>query len=261
MKRIFETERFIDDDVPKWPCPSCEHGVLSLLDDKFEYHNDALSTNNCAAPDFGLEEYGFVFCATLECNTCHEIVIASGTGGAEHEHEESHGGNGFFHYYKPTFFQPPLKIIDFPSSSNFSADLRRLLTQSFTLFWCDYNACANKIRSALELLLDALMVPRYAGDTGKAAMSLHQRIEYFPAAPGTEEEDIKTMIMAMKWMGNTGSHELAGIKRDELIDGFKMLERCLRKAYPTIDREGQELLVRAKARIAAHARPKTLRKI
>lgn len=252
MKKIFEATYFIGEVPPKWPCPSCTDGYLSPKGDKIEYHNDALTTNESAAPDFRIDEYGFVFCATLECNNCNEIVIASGIGGLEHDYEDKYGGNGYYEHFSPTFFQPALKIIDFPSNPEFPIDLRRLLTQSFTLFWCDYNACANKIRSILELLLDALAVPRRADNSSKGDLKLHQRIERFPATSGSEDDDIKKMIMALKWMGNTGSHELAGIERPDLIDGFKMLERCLYRAYPTIDNELAPLVARAKERIAAH---------
>lgn len=60
------------------------------------------------------------------------------------------------------------------------------------------------------------------------SLSLHERIEKF----GTTEADAATQLMAIKWLGNTGSHiSLNELKRDDLLDAFEHFEFALELTY------------------------------
>ena len=76
---------------------------------------------------------------------------------------------------------------------NYPRRLREQLRRSFTLFWCDASACLNALRSAVEIVLDDKSIP-----PGK----LHDRIKKFEE---TEPETARR-LMAVKWLGNEGSH-------------------------------------------------------
>lgn len=235
MKKIFENKFFSDKAIPPWPCPTCSEGTL-LLDGKFNVHNDS-HTEQYRNDEFFEPEMGkYVFSCTMKCNLCKEAVSVSGTGGSEPGWDEEYpNATVYYDFYTPTFFQPALPIIGIPDSDEFSPKVRSMLEKSFLLFWCDYDACANRIRATLEVLLDAMNIPRRMGDTQKKDMSLHDRIDKIDASSGPDLAEVKKLIMAVKWLGNAATHEPEALDRDELILGYKMLELCLQRIYKQTD--------------------------
>lgn len=155
-------------------------------------------------------------------------------------------------YYSPTFFQPALPIINIPDSAEFPLEVRKMLQKSFLLFWCDYDACANRIRATLEVLLDAMNIPRRLGENQKRDMSLHDRIEKIDPASGPGLAEVKKLIMAVKWLGNAGTHEPEGLEREQLILGYKMMELCLQRIYMQTDHA--EILAQAQVIIDRNTR-------
>lgn len=253
MNSIFEQATFSADDIPTWPCPSCGAGQLAKKDDKFDFEMSA-NSKRCMADEWcDATEVEFVFMSRLECKNCDETVVMTGTGSVWEAHAED-APNQYYEKYTPTYFQPPLRIISFPG--NVPEKVRISLEKSFPLFWCDFDACASRIRATLELLLDAIGIPRKMDEKAVREMSLHDRIERIIAEPGSEREEVKHMIMALKWMGNAGAHQLEGVQRKQVIHAYKMMEICLDRLYPTINPEIAKMVAIAKATNAAKKMPR-----
>lgn len=245
MKNIFETSYFFRGNFPRWPCPSCEDGWLVLQKDKFDFQNDAITKHEGGNLHFEPESFQYVFMCMMECNSCEESVTLSGTGGVM-KFDDPDTQCEFHDYFTPKFFQPALHIIDFKANTTLPEKVRKSLESSFPLFWCDYDACANRVRATLEFLLDSIGIPRKLKQDARKEMTLHDRIEKISAPAGSENDEVKQLIMAVKWLGNAGSHELEGITRAELIQGYKMIELCLRRLYPVLDHEAANLVTIAK---------------
>src|ERR1035437_667301 len=85
----------------------------------------------------------------------------------------------------------------------------------------DQGAAANRLRVALECLLDHVGIPRQEknqkGDVWD--LKLHSRIETFEKA----EANLGGQLMALKWLGNTASHE-GNVTREDLLDALEILE-------------------------------------
>jgi hypothetical protein len=111
---------------------------------------------------------------------------------------------------------------------------------SFRLSWADHAAAADKARIALECLMDHLGVPKRKKDkNGKFDdLSLHHRIEIFQKGSSS----IGSQLMALKWLGNTGSRE-AQVNRDDLLDAFEILEHALSEL---IDKRSEKVAQLAK---------------
>jgi hypothetical protein len=184
-----------------------------------------------------------VFTGVLNCNVCTETVIFSGDGGVEEDHE-LHGPDRFYHYFTPRYFYPPLPIIQIPASEKVPEEVTRLLINSFELFWCDPDACANRIRATLEILLDDMLIVRKKNPQAGKELSLHDRIELIDS---TEHPDLSAMMLAVKWLGNAGAHELQGINRGQVLDGYELLEYCLTQLYPTFVDNAPRLRILANA--------------
>ena len=243
MKKIFETPFFTQASIPNWPCPECGDGHLIPVQDSFQCYGDANTARNGEHID--AEDHKYIFTLTGSCNNCKGSVAVSGRGGLEHA-PLGDGQWEIIDYFIPTFFEPSLQIIDVSTNTNLPIPIKNSLKKSFTLFWCDFDACANRIRSTLELLLDDMGVTRENPRVPNGYLSLHERINKIDVTSRTSR-DIKALVMALKWLGNTASHELEGINHEQLIDGYKMMEKILELQYPSIDHDMQRLLLKAKA--------------
>lgn len=246
MNSIFEQASFSADSIPKWPCPSCVSGWLAKKDDKFDFEMNSASKKYINEDWYEPDQVEFVFMCMMECKNCNETVAMTGTGNVWRSYDENEPNN-YYETYTPTYFQPPLNIIAFPCDEKVPKNVRASIEKSFALFWCDFDACASRIRATLELLLDAIAVPRKKDEKAVRELSLHDRIESIVAEPDSDLDEVKAMIMALKWMGNAGAHELEGVQRKQVIHAYKMIEICLARLYPTVDPEIKKMIAIAKA--------------
>lgn len=245
MNKTFSSQYFGKDSMPKWPCPSCEDGRVLLQKDSFQSGYDATTKREGNEIYFEPEHYRSVFTCMLECDVCRESVAVGGTGGTERYVNEC-GPDEIGDYYTPTFFQPALQIIDLRNVTRLPDKIRGALEKSFPLFWCDYDACANRLRTTVESLLDELGVPRTEMQANKLRrISLHSRIARISVDSIPQIDVVKPMLLAVKWIGNDGSHQLEGISREDLINAYEMLEHCLIQIY--CDSRSAELLSLANA--------------
>jgi hypothetical protein len=86
-------------------------------------------------------------------------------------------------------------------------------------------SAANRLRAGIEQLLTDLGVPK-SGTT-------HTRIERLAASM----PDVATVLEAVKWIGNDGSHTSV-LPLKEVLEGVALLERALTLVY---DRSAEEL--------------------
>ena len=100
--------------------------------------------------------------------------------------------------------------------------------QSFELFFCNPPSSANHIRVALEKLLNHLKVKQYEIIKGrKRFISLHKRIEII----STKYRGLKEDFLALKWLGNAGSHSHKIIMIDDVIDAYEIFESVLHELF------------------------------
>src|SRR5690606_11802036 len=113
-------------------------------------------------------------------------------------------------------------IIDLPKTS--PKEITTELEAAFGLYWSNPAACAVRIRVALESLMNHLGVPkRTKAKHGRFnSLTLHSRIDNFASKDAT----IGPQLMALKWLGNTGSHD-STVSKSDLLDAFEILEYVL----------------------------------
>ena len=126
----------------------------------------------------------------------------------------------------PRFFYPAVPI--FPLPANVPARIAEPLRQSFALFWSNPNAAANSLRVAVEAIMDFRGVRKTAVNSkGKrVALMLHGRIEEFKKA----NSDLGEKLMAIKWLGNSGSH-LTGISKKNLYAGYSLVDYVMEEMF------------------------------
>jgi hypothetical protein len=143
-----------------WPCPACKQGTIQ---------NVKAGENPIRHwPDTGVahgfeegaierwDDYG-VFSATLRCSSyeCQQGIALIGdysTNLVSFQPWEIE------RKYEIRDIHPPLLLIDIPDAT--PEPIKTALNGSFALYWRDRQACAGKLRMAVEGLVDHLGQPR-----------------------------------------------------------------------------------------------------
>lgn len=212
-----------DHEYPILPCPSC--------DARLNFETDSLDIkvsnyNRHVAEVAGVDEAIARFSARFHCGNsgCGEIVMASGDCHYEYGYDER-GATITQELLHPKALHPGPPIIRIGDAV--PDDIRAALTRSFALFWSDFNACASKLRTTLELILKHFGVE--GTDERGTFLSLHQRILKYRDTGG--DETVATSLMAVKWLGNLSTHE-SSLQLDAVLDGYDILELTLTKLFP-----------------------------
>ena len=162
---------------------------------------------------------------------CKDVV--SVCGDVTREEDWFVGPNGeIFHeiddYFIPTFFEPAPPLFQIPDIC--PKGVKEELKKAFSLIWSDRGSSANRLRVAVEELLNTLKIQKKAQTkTGKNKgkfhdLSLHERIEKFEI----KHNAAATQLMAIKWLGNVGSHSVMDkLTHDDLLDAFEHFDYAL----------------------------------
>ena len=216
-------KEFKKNDFPIFQCSKCKSGFLEIIEDKFNSLVTEESNNfyNTVGEVSGLEN---IFVSFLKCNNkkCNEISLINGIGKFEETVAYDEIGEpvpDYLDYYSIKYFNPPVHIIDI--SSNVSDEIKLSLEESFLLFWIDCSSAGNKIRKALESLMDILNIDK---------CKLHSRIEKFGKIENKKYKDLSEMLMGVKWLGNFGSHK-EGLKKEDLLDAYEVLDFVLHEIF------------------------------
>lgn len=220
-------------EIPKFQCPVCQKGLLISEKNKVleettkesERYYEEIREEECC------EEH---FTAIVRCNNpdCLEITTIVGQTKTVQEGSDY---DPYHHEWIPTYKRiyivnytnPAIQLIRYPA--NTPKEIIELIDESFKLFWVDEASCSNKIRSAIEKLLDLQKVNKTTiSKRGKReSLNLHNRIEKFKK----KEPKVAEYLLALKWVGNQGSHNGFKLGRKELAEAYRILELGLNDLY------------------------------
>lgn len=232
MDELFKyLEGFYKHDLIPFFCPNCNKKSLILKNEAWVEHDNA-------AKILGEEFFDptecnqIVFTGVFECrNTdCDSKIICSGTGKIEKEYETYLDKDGYpypsetgtyYIKYIPQYFVPSVYFFDI--SKKVSDEIKQALFSAFRLLPQSPSAAANRTRTAVERILDDFDIPPH--------MNLKQRIEQ-NLGNSEQLKDYADNFHALRWLGNSGSHEEDAIKLDGVKDAFEIIEDLLIKLYP-----------------------------
>lgn len=239
MKQGLWTKQVNEISCPKWSCAYCEDGTLHLEKDTFRYQETAETSQMPKDENFDPTWIKYVFSSWARCSNpaCNQYYVLTGDGSVESGQIEAEEW-GDYNSYNVRLVHPSPRIIKIPYKTPDS--LKQELIASFSLFWIDSAACANKIRVAVEELMDQLDVPY--------KKNLHQRIEeYQKTTPLIAEK-----LMAIKWFGNTASHE-GRVRNSDLLSAYEIIEYVLEDIYCDME----EQIAKVAAKLLTRHGPKT----
>lgn len=246
--RYLWRESFLEDEIPPFRCPTCSRGNLNMIENGLTAIRPlyAAPEGGGYSPD---EDWGR-FTLVLKCGvrTCGEIVSAVGT----YQAEEVHKPNGTFaeRRLRPTFMYPGPSLCEMPD--NTPETVREALQQSFTLFWADLGATANKLRVAAERVLNDKGVKQYNRTGKRVPLTFARRIELYAQTNAGHKE----VLNALRWVGNHGSHS-GEVARDDVLTAFELMQLALQDLYGSHYKK--DLARRGRDLVARRGKPKRIR--
>jgi hypothetical protein len=232
----------------EWPhvrCPACLEGYLApeFLETVSTAHSSRLQDQYRDEWEPDWIKGGFY--GVLRCGipSCGEPVIVSGDYTVGPDLDSS--GRWYGEYadlLQLRFTQPPLSILITPPGT--PAKVVAAVTGAAALVWADPGAASNRLRGAVEELLTSEGVRRFEIRNHKRnRLSTHNRIlEY-----RRYESGIADILMAVKWIGNTGSHE-GDITAGDVLEGAEILGHALRLRFDTTTEEMERRITRINKR-------------
>lgn len=217
-------------------CPTCELGQLTL-EQPIVSGETAMSVALANDPAMlEPEDYKeWRFAALLRCNNpgCAETSLFTGlkklhTGGGPDicecpscPHERG------YHYYEqlyPKAVDPSPRIIEVPDST--PEEVVVLIARATREVWGDPGAALNTLRMVLELVTADYGISNVKAGGGFKPLEA-RLIELRPIL----SSDDSTHLMALKWLGNSGSHADEVVSQEDALIGFDLLELALAKFY------------------------------
>lgn len=225
MKRhVYEVKAFPKEHLPDYDCPSCgSHLALEESD----YYDSAFTIGSRAQNDcHDVDCEAGVFHMRLKCNkpSCQESVVVVGRTSLREEHVEGPKGWELEYetYYHPEYFIPHLRMFAIPPNTPNS--VMESIEASFNLFFVSTGSALNEVRNALEFLMDHLQIDREGTNNSgkKYRLSLDARVNLMQAP----YEHYKELLLAVKWLGNYGTHAET-TRRSDVLDAYEMLHYVL----------------------------------
>lgn len=170
---------------PTLPCPSCKVGTLKI--DKNTISKDETTSSKAAhhlegwTPELVSER----FIAILTCAnpSCGDKVFVCGEMGKELDYDTDPDGKmvtELYEYCIPHFFEPAPPV--FPVPNECPKKVRNELEKAFALIWSDVGSGGNRLRVAVEALMNERKIQKKAiikegKNKGKFRhLALHERI-------------------------------------------------------------------------------------
>lgn len=229
---------FSEKEIPAFPCPRCTSGTMRLHKTGVRMLEGDHAQRHRAGPDFEPDNQEYRFTAFLQCddNRCGEVASMAGDL-VSVEHEDETYGGVLIDVLRPAAIVPAPPIIRAPPKT--PKTVRAPLAVAFRLYWADPSSSANKLRASVEALLTDRGIPRYnKPKPGKkrAMLSLATRIDKYGlkltgGTTGGKAPSQKVLLNALRWVGNAGSHEGAGVEHSLLLHAFEIHEHVLEVVY------------------------------
>lgn len=217
--------------TPDWICPTCGKAPLRIRKDSF-FREERRHSRDHSHDAWEPEWIEYTYSCLLICSNdqCKEVVASSGTGSVDWDIQEDKHGEAeqvYEDHFRPKYFEPHLKLFQVPKGCPES--VVKPLEDSFSLFFAAPQAASNSVRIALESLLTELKVKRFSMAGGRRRfISLHQRIALLPP----KYAHLKDLILAIKWLGNAGSHDSGSeVTLDDVMDSYELTEHILQEVY------------------------------
>lgn len=240
LLRAYQTfGKEIEQGTP-WPrprCRICQEGCVSWDKPITAENNQSKKLHN--HPGFDPEWIAGTIHTIGRCQNdeCEQVVIAVGTYKVDYSHnraddgpDSEYRGPQYSEFYKLNYFHPPLAL---PLPEAVPKDVLDAIDRAVPLLFIDPSFAATALRASVELFLTGQGI--LAGTPEGNRRSLHQRIELWGKEAGNQR--VAEQFLAVKWLGNQGTHEGEPHTVSDVLDGLEFIESAFHELFvaPEID--------------------------
>ncbi|WP_349904736.1 DUF4145 domain-containing protein [Parafrigoribacterium humi] len=234
------------DSFPRPLCPVCQAGYLRFSAPSETENAESYRARNHEAWE---PEWIFgTFVATAECenNKCEQKVHALGTyrvdtARTSRERYEDYSmsyDSQYSTFYTITSMSPPLVLMRLPETA--PEEVREGVERASAVLLLDPGLAGTALRAAVERFLTTQGIP--AKRSGGGFKSLDERIrDWKHASPN--RASVADLLLAVKWIGNAGSHEVSDVSVKEVLDGVEILDEAFHRLFvgPDIDARAEAI--------------------
>lgn len=152
---------------------------------------------------------------------CKQTVIGVGTFRVDYATSSSdieYQETPYAEFYKIKYFNPPLPLLSLPEAV--PQDVRNAIDRAAPIIFVDPSSAATVLRASIELFLSNWGIAAY--DKNDKRINLHKRIQLWEAETGNQQ--VGEQLLAIKWIGNSGSHEGERLSVRAVVDGLEFFE-------------------------------------
>ncbi len=224
---------FLEDTCPQWICSHCETGYVEIDTKEISSQSTASTLESMNHEAWEPEWVEKIWISMGQCNNsqCKQPYAFSGISTLK-----DNGGNFYDCYsivYQVQTVYPP--VLPFRIHKSCHDSVRNAILNSTSTLFTNPASSANSLRVGIECLLTSLGVKKIrlskpdstTGKQNRKKISLHDRIE---ALKDVEYHDAKEYLMAVKWIGNAGSHPQK-ITQKDILQAYELLKSSLDAVY------------------------------
>jgi hypothetical protein len=222
---------FTKDDTPDWICPRCNKGLLRFIEGRFFFEESKDSKDAHSHEAWDPDWVALIYSGMLKCENgrCGEVVTSLGVGSVDIDvvfGPEGEPDQVWVEFFRPKYFEPPLQLFSIPKNCPESVSVP--LNDSFRQFFSSPSAASNSVRIAVEALLTCLDVKRFSAKNGRRIfLTLHSRIALLPE----KYKELGDLLLAIKWLGNAGSHVSSLVTMDDVLDAYELMDHVLDELF------------------------------
>jgi hypothetical protein len=227
--------------LPRPSCRECGEGHISFDSPVESENGSSVDARSFWAWEPEWIRGAFTSTGTCQNTDCGLKVAVSGTYevyGARLVIDEDDPGPPYSTYYTFRNFSPPLQLMRLPEST--PEQVKDGVDRAATVLFADPGLAATALRLVVEQFLTADGIPDKRARGG--FISADERIMTWKgAAPGRDR--VANLLLAVKWIGNAGTHSLATLSVDEVLAGAEFLSEAFHALFegPSIDARAQAI--------------------
>jgi hypothetical protein len=219
-------------------CPNCRSGYIGFAEPSEDESHES-------APHHGHEAFEpdwirgtFVIRGQCENRECQLAVHGTGDYFVDYSTQQvdfDSPGPLYSSYYKLTHLHPPMLLMPIPKSA--PEEIREGVLRASRVLFADPGLAATALRATVERFLTAEGVT--GGPSGKF-QTADVRIKQW-SAQDPSRLAVANLLLAVKWLGNAGTHEDADLTTTEVLEGAAMLDEAFHRVYtgPDLDARAQ----------------------
>ena len=226
---------FTLENFPYLPCTLCGIDYLIPTTQSFVRINSIKSAEIINDPeadstwDFG-HFNGVIACRNSECLARHVI---SGSYRIEENCPPNEGEDEYLILYAAKYLRPAFNLLSRVIPINTPEEVKQAILEAEKVLLTDPNAAGNRLRLAIEEVLTHYGINRFKIEKRKRVrLTTHQRLVDFKHYEGS----VADIFMAVKWIGNQGSHE-DSLTVADIAQATEILNFGLEILYGDGDRE------------------------